>query len=53
MTFADKLEAACIKTIEDGEMTGDLAIITTTPNPKTLTSEEFIKAIRKNLEASL
>ena len=53
MTFVDKLEAACIKTIEDGEMTGDLAIITTTPNPKTLTSEEFIKAIRKNLEASL
>lgn len=53
MAFADKLEAACIKTIEDGEMTGDLAIITTAPNPKTLTSEEFIKAIRKNLEASL
>ena len=53
MAFADKLEAACIKTIEDGEMTGDLAIITTAPNPKTLTSEEFIKAVRKNLEASL
>ena len=53
MEFADKLEAACIKTIEDGEMTGDLAIITSLPNPKTLTSEEFIKAIRKNLEASL
>ena len=53
MAFADKLEAACIKTIEDGEMTGDLAIITTTPNPKTLTSEEFIKAIRKNLEAMM
>ncbi len=53
MEFADKLEEACIKTIEDGEMTGDLAIITTTPNPKTLTSEEFIKAIRKNLEAMM
>ncbi|MBQ9700014.1 MAG: NADP-dependent isocitrate dehydrogenase [Lachnospiraceae bacterium] len=53
MAFADKLEDACIKTIEDGEMTGDLAIITTTPNPKTLTSEEFIKAIRKNLEAMM
>ena len=53
MAFADKLEAACIKTIEDGEMTGDLEIITSLPNPKTLTSEEFIKAIRKNLEASL
>ena len=53
MAFADKLEAACIKTIEDGDMTGDLAIITSLSNPKTLTSEEFIKAIRKNLEASL
>lgn len=53
MAFADKLEAACIKTIEDGEMTGDLAIITTLENPKTLTSEEFIKAIRKNLEAMM
>ncbi|MBQ2745618.1 MAG: NADP-dependent isocitrate dehydrogenase [Lachnospiraceae bacterium] len=50
MEFADKLEAACIKTIEDGEMTGDLSLITTLENPKTLTSEEFIKAIRKNLE---
>ena len=53
MAFADKLESACIKTIEDGEMTGDLAIITTTPNPKTLTSEEIIKAIRKNLESMM
>ena len=53
MAFADKLEAACIKTIEEGEMTGDLAIITTLDNPKTLTSEEFIKAIRKNLEAMM
>lgn len=53
MAFADKLESACIKTIEDGEMTGDLAIITALENPKTLTSEEFIKAIRKNLEVMM
>ncbi len=50
MTFADKLERACIKTIEDGKMTGDLAIITTMENPVKLDSEEFIKAIRETLE---
>ena len=27
--FADKLEKACVKTIEDGKMTKDLALITT------------------------
>ena len=31
--FAEKLEKACIKTIEDGKMTKDLALITTNPNP--------------------
>lgn len=51
--FADKLEAACIKTIEDGRMTGDLALITTMPNPVKLDSEEFIKAIRETLEGML
>ncbi|MDD6572809.1 MAG: NADP-dependent isocitrate dehydrogenase [Thermoflexaceae bacterium] len=53
MGFADKLEKACIDTIENGEMTNDLAIITKLPNPVVLNSEEFIKAIRKTLEASL
>lgn len=50
-TFADKLEKACIKTIEDGKMTNDLAIITTMENPQILNSEDFIKAIRTTLEA--
>lgn len=53
MEFADKLEAACIKTIEDGKMTKDLALITTIENPVVLDSEEFIKAIRETLEAML
>ncbi len=53
MAFADKLEAACIKTIEDGKMTNDLAIITKLPNPVVLNSEEFIKAIRQTLEDML
>ena len=50
MNFADKLEKACIKTIEDGKMTKDLALITTNPNPVVLNSEDFIKAIRTTLE---
>ena len=45
--FADKLEAACIKTIESGKMTKDLALITTIENPTVLNSEGFIKAIRR------
>lgn len=49
--FANKLDAACIETIESGKMTGDLARITTMENPTVLDSEEFIKAIRKTLEA--
>ena len=52
-TFADKLEAATLGTIESGRMTKDLALITTTPNPTVLNSENFIKEIRKTLEASL
>lgn len=53
MTFADKLEAATIKTIEDGKMTKDLALITSLADVTVLNSENFIKAIRETLEASL
>ena len=51
--FADKLESACIKTIEDGKMTKDLALITSNPSPVVLNSENFIKAIRATLEETL
>jgi isocitrate dehydrogenase len=51
--FADKLEEASLKTIEDGKMTKDLALITTLPNPVVLSSEDFIKAIRHTLEELL
>nr|WP_314462077.1 NADP-dependent isocitrate dehydrogenase [uncultured Clostridium sp.] len=47
--FADKLEQATIDTIEAGEMTKDLALITTIENPTVLNSEEFIKAIATRL----
>ncbi len=50
MAFADRLEKACIDTIEGGEMTKDLAIITTIENPKVLNSFDFIKAIRNKME---
>ena len=49
MEFADRLEKATIDTIEAGEMTKDLALITSIPNPVVLNSEEFIKAIAKRL----
>lgn len=52
-SFADKLEMACIKTIEDGKMTKDLALITTLENPTVLNSKDFIVAIRHTLEEML
>ena len=51
MAFADRLEAATLDTIEAGEMTGDLARITTLENPTTLSTGDFIKAIAKRLAA--
>ena len=44
-TFADKLEKATLSVIESGRMTGDLALITSLPNPQKLGSEEFLDAI--------
>ena len=49
--FADKLEKACIKTIEDGKMTKDLALITSIENPTVLNSRDFIIEIRKTFES--
>ena len=50
--FADKLEQATIATIESGKMTGDLARITTLPNPTTLNTQDFISAIADGLARS-
>ena len=49
--FADRLENATLGTIESGEMTKDLALITTLDDVKALNTEDFILAIQKNLEA--
>ena len=45
VAFADRLERATLDTIEAGQMTGDLARITTLANPQVLGTEEFIDAI--------
>ena len=53
ITFADKLEAATLSTIESGKMTKDLALITSLKDVTVLNSEGFIKEIRKELEKFL
>lgn len=47
--FADKLERATIQTIEDGEMTGDLYLLSTLENKKKLNTEEFLHAVNSRL----
>ncbi|MBQ9002250.1 MAG: NADP-dependent isocitrate dehydrogenase, partial [Eggerthellaceae bacterium] len=49
VAFADRLEKATLGTIEAGEMTGDLARITTLENPRTLSTEGFIDAVASRL----
>lgn len=51
--FADLLEKASIQTIESGRMTKDLALITTLSDVTVLDSEDFIKAVRRELEKML
>ncbi len=51
--FAKKLEAACIDTLESGVMTKDLCGLAEGITPTPVSSEEFIKAIRRNLEEKL
>ncbi len=47
--FADSLEAATIKTIEDGVMTGDLAALSSNENKTTVDTETFLIEINKRL----
>ena len=53
MAFADKLEAATIKTIEDGVMTGDLYLLSKLPNKTKVNTEDFLKAVDERLKAML
>lgn len=48
--FAKKLESLTVKTVENGFMTKDLALITSHPKPVTLGTEDFILKVAENLE---
>ena len=54
MDFADKLEAACLQTLNDGIMTKDLVnLVSEGYTARAVNSSEFIKEIRVRLEKSL
>ena len=53
VAFSEKLEKACVKTVEDGKMTRSLASISTCENPVVLNCLDFIKAIRETLDGLL
>ncbi|KAE8693552.1 Isocitrate dehydrogenase [Hibiscus syriacus] len=56
LDFTEKLEAACIGTVESGEMTKDLALLIHGPRvsrSQYLSTEEFIDAVAKELTRRL
>ena len=52
VNFADALDKACLDTIEDGIMTGDLVAVCAKPAEK-VNSKDFLQAIRVRLERNL
>jgi len=50
--FAETLERVCIETVEQGQMTKDLAILIG-PEQAWMTSEQFFEAVRVNLETAM
>ena len=50
--FAETLERVCIRTVENGEMTKDLALLIG-PGQNWLTTEQFFEAIVNNLEKEM
>ncbi|MDP4091216.1 MAG: NADP-dependent isocitrate dehydrogenase [Bacillota bacterium] len=53
VSFADKLEAASIRTIEEGVMTKELAVLSQLENKTIVNTEEFLLEIKKRLEEVL
>lgn len=51
--FAGTLEAASLRTIEEGAMTGDLAALSEAPGKKILNTRDFLTEVRKRLEEML
>ena len=50
--FAETLEKVCVQTVENGQMTKDLAILIG-PDQPWMTTEQFFEAIRVNLETAM
>ncbi|HWH21767.1 MAG TPA: NADP-dependent isocitrate dehydrogenase [Allosphingosinicella sp.] len=50
--FAETLERVCIETVEQGQMTKDLAILVG-PDQSWMTTEQFFEAVRLNLEKAM
>ena len=50
--FAETLERVCVETVEQGQMTKDLAILIG-PDQSWMTTEQFFEAIRGNLEKAM
>ena len=54
VTYADRLEAACIETLSDGIMTRDLVgLVEPGTKVSAVNSADFLKAIRERLERSM
>lgn len=55
INFCNKLEQVCIETVEGGEMTKDLALLVhgnDAPRNSWLTTQQFLQALKRNLEKS-
>ncbi len=50
VSFADNLEKATIQTIEEGVMTGDLALLSNLPNKQKVDTEGFLVAVNERLQ---
>ena len=50
--FAETLERVCVETVEQGQMTKDLAILIG-PDQPWMTTEQFFEAVRSNLEQKM
>jgi isocitrate dehydrogenase len=50
--FAETLERVCVETVEQGQMTKDLALLIG-PDQRWLTTQEFLAAIDENLKAAI
>ena len=52
MKFADALEKVCVRTVESGKMTKDLAILIGKDHPW-LTTQDFLDTLDANLKAEM